>query len=377
MLVAVDDAPPIAGIVLGLFSGAAIPVALLALLLVLVALQRGGYYAESWGVPTIVCGWVVAIVALLSNRQRLRRMELVQLASFAALGALTLLSAVWASGGLGSALPQAQRLALVVAALAAVLMLFRRATPLLATLWACLCRGFRSWPSTRVCSLTASRATASTAIGSRGRSATGTASACGLPWDCCSGSFSPGAPAGSRYGRWRRRRVPFRVRQRCTSRLARGVDCARVRPSCRHCGRPAQARVHGVDGAFCPLAGDWRDPRLTRARGHQPDTNARASPRRRSLSRRLARRPLARRSRGGRVTRARRAALAGSRIGAIRVRRRSGRRLRAWSLRCHGALRCPLDDRLESRPSLRCAAQWRRRRRSQPTPVRSLEQRPH
>ena len=137
MLVAVDDAPPIAGIVLGRLR-AAIPVALLALLLVLVALQRGGYYAESWGVPTIVCGWVVALVALLSNRQRLRRMELVQLASFAALGALTLLSAVWAPGGLGSALPQAQLLALDVAALAAVLMLFRRGTPLLATIWCCL-----------------------------------------------------------------------------------------------------------------------------------------------------------------------------------------------------------------------------------------------
>ena len=41
-----------------------LPVALLTLLLVLTALQRGGYYAESWSLPTIACGWLVALVLI-------------------------------------------------------------------------------------------------------------------------------------------------------------------------------------------------------------------------------------------------------------------------------------------------------------------------
>ena len=135
---------------------AALPIALLALLLTLVALQRGGYFAESWGVPTAGCGWALALAALLGNRRPLRRLELVQVGSLALLGGLALLSAVWTPGGLGDALPQAQLLALYVGALAAVLMLFRRATPLVATVWACLVTislvalGTRLFPSTVV-----------------------------------------------------------------------------------------------------------------------------------------------------------------------------------------------------------------------------------
>ncbi len=137
MQAALDDVPFLAG------NGferlrMALPTVLLALLLTLVALQRGGYFAESWGLPTAACGWIVAMVALLGDRQRLRRIELVQLASLFALGAFSLLSALWAPGGLGEALPQAQLLTLDATALAAALMLFRRPTPLVTTVWACL-----------------------------------------------------------------------------------------------------------------------------------------------------------------------------------------------------------------------------------------------
>ncbi|MDP9259964.1 MAG: O-antigen ligase family protein [Actinomycetota bacterium] len=118
--------------------GAAAPAVLLASLLVLVALQRGGYYAESWGLPTAVCGWIVAVVALRGTRERLRRLELVQLAGLSLLGVLALGSAAWAAGGLGSALPETQLLALYAATVGATLMLFRRATPLVATVWAAL-----------------------------------------------------------------------------------------------------------------------------------------------------------------------------------------------------------------------------------------------
>ena len=118
--------------------GAAAPAVLLAALLVLVALQRGGYYAESWGLPTALCGWIVALVAVLGTRERLRRLELVQLASLSLLGVLALVSAAWAAGGLGSALPQTQLLALYVAMAGAALMLFQRASPLVAAVWASL-----------------------------------------------------------------------------------------------------------------------------------------------------------------------------------------------------------------------------------------------
>ena len=118
--------------------GAAAPVVLLASLLILVALQSGGYYPESWGLPTVACGWIVAVVALLGTHERLRRLELIQLAGLSLLGVLALGSAAWAAGGLGSALPQTQLLTLYVAMMAATLMLFRRAAPLVATVWASL-----------------------------------------------------------------------------------------------------------------------------------------------------------------------------------------------------------------------------------------------
>jgi tetratricopeptide (TPR) repeat protein len=117
---------------------AVVPAVLLAFLLVLVALQRGGYYAESWGLPTAVCGWIVAVLALLGTRERLRWLELLQLAALCLLGAMALGSAAWAPGGLGSALPAAQLLTLYAAMVGATLMLFRHATPLVATVWASL-----------------------------------------------------------------------------------------------------------------------------------------------------------------------------------------------------------------------------------------------
>lgn len=137
MWIAVEDEPVVAAMGLRRLQ-VALPPALLALLLVLVSLQRGGYFPESWGVPTAACGWVVALAALLGHRQRLRRLELAQIGGLAALGLIALLSAFWAPGELGSSLPQAQLVALHVATLAAVLMLFRRATPLVATIWGCL-----------------------------------------------------------------------------------------------------------------------------------------------------------------------------------------------------------------------------------------------
>src|SRR4029077_2165526 len=107
--------------------GAAAPVVLLASLLILVALQSGGYYPESWGLPTVACGWIVAVVALLGTHERLQRLELIQWAAVSLLGVLALGSAPWTAGGLGSALPQTQLLTLYVAMVAATLMLFRRA----------------------------------------------------------------------------------------------------------------------------------------------------------------------------------------------------------------------------------------------------------
>lgn len=112
--------------------------ALLALLITLIALQRGGYFPESWGLPTAACGWAIALAALLGDRQRLRPFEFVQLASLGLLGVLALVSGAWAPGGLGSSLPQAQLLALYLSALTAVYMLFRRGTPLLVAVWASL-----------------------------------------------------------------------------------------------------------------------------------------------------------------------------------------------------------------------------------------------
>lgn len=137
MEVRADDVAPVAR---GGFAWArsVLPVALLFVLLVLIALQRGGYYAESWALPTAGCGWLVAIVALAGGRQRLRRLELVHLVALGLLAALALTSAAWAPGGLGSALPQAQLLALDLCVIGTVLVLFRRATQVVVAVWAAL-----------------------------------------------------------------------------------------------------------------------------------------------------------------------------------------------------------------------------------------------
>jgi hypothetical protein len=111
---------------------------LLCALLAFLALQHGGYYAESWGLPTAACSWLVGLVALLGRRQRLQRLELLQLTALTLLGSVALVSAAWASGGLGSVLPQAQLIALYVAVLAAVLTLIRRATHALLAIWVSL-----------------------------------------------------------------------------------------------------------------------------------------------------------------------------------------------------------------------------------------------
>jgi hypothetical protein len=137
MELSIDAARSTGVVTLGRLRGG-LPVALLTLLLVLTALQRGGYYAESWSLPTIACGWIVALAGLLGERQRLRRLELVLLGGLGGLGLLTLASAAWTPGGLGTALPPAQLLAFYVAALAAVLVLFRRGTAIVTTLWASL-----------------------------------------------------------------------------------------------------------------------------------------------------------------------------------------------------------------------------------------------
>ena len=114
------------------------PGALLALVIVLIALQRGGYFSESWGLPTAGCAWAIVVAALLGDRQRIRRAELLQLASLGLLGVLALVSGTWAPGGLGSSLPEAQLLALYVTALTVIFMMFRGATALLSAVWASL-----------------------------------------------------------------------------------------------------------------------------------------------------------------------------------------------------------------------------------------------
>src|SRR3954464_8600259 len=106
----------------------------LALLLVLTALQRGGYYAESWGLPTAACGWTVAVLLLIGSAQRPSRLEWVQYGALSLLTLLTLGSAFWTSGGLGWTLPPAQLLALFVAALVALGLVFQRGTMLVMTL---------------------------------------------------------------------------------------------------------------------------------------------------------------------------------------------------------------------------------------------------
>ena len=133
-----DDAPATAGRLDFTRIRPHAPGVLLALLIVLIALQRGGYFAESWGLPTAACAWAVILAALLGDRRRMRRLEFTQLGAFAVLAVLALLSAAWQPGGLGTSLPQAQLLALYLAALSAVYMLFRRATPLLVPVWAAL-----------------------------------------------------------------------------------------------------------------------------------------------------------------------------------------------------------------------------------------------
>ena len=110
----------------------------LALLLVLTALQRGGYYAESWGLPTAACGWTVAVLLLIGSVQRPSRLEWAQYGALSLLTLFTLGSAFWTSGGLGSTLPPAQLLALFVAALVALGLVFQRGTMLVVTLGASL-----------------------------------------------------------------------------------------------------------------------------------------------------------------------------------------------------------------------------------------------
>jgi hypothetical protein len=137
MQVLADDVAPVARRDLTRVRSG-ISMALLFALLVLVALQRGGYYAESWALPAAACGWLVAVVALVGGRQRLRRLELAYLAGLALLASLALISTAWAPGGLGSALPQAQLVAFYLSAVCAVLMLFRRAAALVMAVWAAL-----------------------------------------------------------------------------------------------------------------------------------------------------------------------------------------------------------------------------------------------
>ena len=151
-------------------------------LLVFLALQHGGYYPESWGLPTAACSWLVALAALLGRQQRLRRLELLQLGALTLLGSFTLVSAAWASGGLGSVLPQAQLVALYVAMLAAVLMLFGRGTPALLAIWASLVGVSLIALGTRLFPAGASARTPRSATACTNRWAIGTASGSGQPW---------------------------------------------------------------------------------------------------------------------------------------------------------------------------------------------------
>lgn len=138
MQLSAEDAPRAAGRVAFRGATGVVPIALIAALLVLVAVQRGGYYAESWGLPTAACGWILVLAASLGMRQRFGRLELAQIAALALVAALALISAAWAPGGLGSALPPTQLIVLYVAAVGAMLVLFGRATPFVVAIWVSL-----------------------------------------------------------------------------------------------------------------------------------------------------------------------------------------------------------------------------------------------
>ncbi|HEY1479696.1 MAG TPA: hypothetical protein VGF46_06680, partial [Gaiellales bacterium] len=109
--------------------------ALLVLLVASLALQRGGSYPESLGLPTAGCAIAVALRACQPGLVRLRRLEITHLAGLALLGGLALASSAWAPGGLGSALPQSELVALYLAAAWALLAVFARGMPIMLAVW--------------------------------------------------------------------------------------------------------------------------------------------------------------------------------------------------------------------------------------------------
>ena len=238
-----------------------------------------------------LCGWIVALVAVLGTRERLRRLELVQLAGLSLLGVLALVSAAWAAGGLGSALPQTQLLALYVAMAGAALMLFQRATPLVAAVWASLVAvsilalGTRLFPSARACRrvgrqplvpaaglLEQPRPLGCDGPGARARP--------------CRPFSLTGATSGS-CGQLRalRGHAVFHV-------LARGLDGARSRPAGGVRRRPRATRTRRLGHAGPAVAGRRHLARLAFSRAHDRYARAGAGASRRQIPRSRPRRPV-------------------------------------------------------------------------------------
>ena len=102
-------------------------------LIVIAALgaSNGGYFSESWGWPSLVFAWAVALALLVRDRVVLRPLELVFGGSVAALAAWYLASAAWA-GSASGAVYESERVLVYATGVLAVLLVFdRRDVPLI------------------------------------------------------------------------------------------------------------------------------------------------------------------------------------------------------------------------------------------------------
>jgi cytochrome c-type biogenesis protein CcmH/NrfG len=97
-----------------------------ALAIATLAAADGGYFPTSWGWGALVTLWLVAAVLLLGAIVRPSGLQLAFLGGIAGLAAWTLLSAVWSTDTVDSAL-EAQRMLLYLAAAAALVLVVNRA----------------------------------------------------------------------------------------------------------------------------------------------------------------------------------------------------------------------------------------------------------
>jgi O-Antigen ligase len=108
----------------GLLHDAAAPV-LVAVLVGLVAVDQGGYFAGSWGWSALVALWFTVAALIFGVRTEAQALDVSYVAAFASLAAWTAASIAWSSSTTQSVL-ETQRIVLYVAALGAVVLLARR-----------------------------------------------------------------------------------------------------------------------------------------------------------------------------------------------------------------------------------------------------------